>query len=98
MRAVAVLCGNNLSGVVYFKQDSADSTTKIEASFQNIPRGAHGFHIHEFGDTTDGCTSAGAHFNPLGKRHGGPLSKDRHIGDMGNVVSTGEENTYFELE
>lgn len=98
MKAVAVLGGNDLSGVVYFEQDAPDSPTKITASFRNVPQGAHGFHIHEFGDTTDGCTSAGAHFNPFNKTHGGPLSEERHVGDMGNIVSMGGGDTYFELE
>lgn len=49
--------------------------------------GLHGFHVHESGDLSDKCESMCAHFNPYRKEHGCPGMKERHVGDLGNLVT-----------
>ena len=44
-----------------------DGTSLIEGFVHGLgPNPLHGFHIHEFGDLSDGCASCGGHFNPYG--------------------------------
>nr|Q07449.1 RecName: Full=Extracellular superoxide dismutase [Cu-Zn]; Short=EC-SOD; Flags: Precursor [Onchocerca volvulus]AAA17049.1 Cu-Zn extracellular superoxide dismutase [Onchocerca volvulus] len=87
-RAVAVLRGDaGVSGIIYFQQGSGGSITTISGSVSGLTPGLHGFHVHQYGDQTNGCTSAGDHYNPFGKTHGGPNDRIKHIGDLGNIVA-----------
>uniref|UniRef100_A0A0A9W4R7 Superoxide dismutase [Cu-Zn] n=1 Tax=Lygus hesperus TaxID=30085 RepID=A0A0A9W4R7_LYGHE len=87
MKAVVVLKGESVSGTVHLEQAEPKADVVITGEIQGLAKGLHGFHIHELGDTTNGCISAGPHFNPHGKEHGAPEDEVRHAGDLGNVTA-----------
>jgi len=85
--AISVFQGPEVYGTVYFKENTS-GTVNIYINLHGpglIPNGEQGFHIHEYGDLSDGCNSACAHYNPFGKSHGCPGSPIRHVGDLGNL-------------
>ncbi len=63
------------------------SRVRVRYEIEGLTPGLHGFHIHELSDFSDGCLSAGPHFNPHGSNHGGLSSPNRHIGDFGNIAA-----------
>lgn len=82
--AVAVLENGPVRGYVLFNEDG--SKVKITLNLSGLKPGRkHGFHVHTYGDLRQKCESACKHFNPFAKNHGGPESKERHVGDLGNV-------------
>ena len=78
--------GSGVEGVVKFAQ-SAGGKTRVVARITGLAKGDHGFHVHQYGNLIEGCKTAGPHFNPEGKDHGGPDHEERHHGDMGNVTA-----------
>ena len=84
---VAILAKNDhhIEGKITLKETSLGLTINYEV--KGLSDGLHGFHIHEYGDLSDGCKSACSHFNPYNKKHGGLHSKERHAGDLGNIES-----------
>jgi len=90
MKAVCVLKGDAVNGTVFFQQEG-DGPVTLTGELNGLTDGLHGFHVHQFGDNTNGCTSAGPHFNPEGCEHGAPEGGkgERHAGDLGNVSAEG---------
>jgi superoxide dismutase, Cu-Zn family len=100
IKAIAVFNGSDtdVRGTVIFTENLDKGLIKIDVNISGLYKNAkHGFHVHEAGDLSDKCTSMCAHFNPYGKQHGCPGAKERHIGDLGNLVTNnkGESNYSF---
>jgi superoxide dismutase, Cu-Zn family len=54
---VCVLKGEKVNGEVLF--EAADGAVKVTGKVTGLTPGKHGFHVHQFGDLTNGCVSAG---------------------------------------
>ena len=59
-KCICVLHENNnkVSGVVKFSQKIGSDKVRVEYEIKGLANGKHGFHIHEYGDLTDGCMSS----------------------------------------
>ncbi|XP_067418666.1 extracellular superoxide dismutase [Cu-Zn] [Emydura macquarii macquarii] len=74
-----------VTGQVLFRQSYPNG--KLEATFEldGFPSGSNpsgrAIHIHKLGDLSNGCDSAGGHYNPFNVNH------PRHPGDFGNFYS-----------
>ena len=87
IEAVAVITetSKNIQGFITFKENFENKETIIKLNLKNVPQGKHGFHIHTTGDLREGCKSLCSHYNPHNKTHGDIKSKNRHVGDLGNI-------------
>lgn len=87
----------NIKGVVEFEEKGGKVIIRGVLKSNKYKNSSHGFHIHEAGDLTDKCMGACGHFNPYNKKHGGPKSKERHVGDLGNIHFDGRGNATFRM-
>jgi Cu-Zn family superoxide dismutase len=93
---IAVFDGK-IKGTVLFTEKSVDEVL-ITIDLSGLKKNhKHGFHIHEYGDLSDGCESMCAHLNPYGKTHGGPNTINRHVGDLGNIQSDSNGNANYQF-
>lgn len=96
--AVSMLTSSQgVTGTVRFVQQEGQKI-RIQAEVAGLAPGLHGFHIHEWGNLTNGCVTAGPHYNPMGKVHGGPADEVRHVGDLGNLEANAEGKAFYNLE
>ncbi|KAI0662092.1 superoxide dismutase [Cubamyces menziesii] len=98
-KAVTVLQGDAVSGTVTFIQPYPTAPVTVSGEIKNLdPSAQRGFHIHASGDLSNGCISAGPHFNPFGRTHGAPTDTNRHVGDLGNIESDSAGVATFSFE
>ena len=99
--AIAVFTGK-ISGRVTFTEkftDNVFTSVIIDVDLHGLRKNArHGFHVHEYGDISSGCDSMCSHFNPYKKSHGSPLSKERHVGDLGNLITDANGCAQYSFE
>ena len=76
---------SNLETIGVIDFTDIDGGLTLNGTIQGLTPGLHGFHIHQFGELGQLCAAAGPHLNPHGKTHGAPDSRERHVGDLGNV-------------
>ena len=91
-KAVAVFNTRSVKGTIIFSDRKLG--LYIEATFTQLPKGKHGFHIHKAGDLRgEGCKLACDHYHKgPPQEHGGPpgWKGQRHTGDLGNVEEEGK--------
>jgi Cu-Zn family superoxide dismutase len=89
-RASAVMYNINGApiGTAELWQDP-NGLVNVDIASLALPAGTHGIHFHEVAKCEGGATAfstAGAHYNPVGKQHGLNNPLGPHAGDAPNIV------------
>ncbi|KAJ6215395.1 hypothetical protein RDWZM_009895 [Blomia tropicalis] len=92
LKATVKITGNEgVNGWITFECERGHKTsTRVRGQITGLSPGLHGFHVHQYGDLSDQCTSLGGHFNPGKHNHGAPTDGIRHVGDLGNVMANND--------
>lgn len=95
-----IACFNEkkIKGTIQFHENNKDNSVTIKINLTGFKKNSiHAMHIHEAGDLRNNCMGACSHFNPYNKNHGGIDSKERHVGDLGNIKSDKDGNVMMIL-
>lgn len=87
--AVAVLHevdGSGVEGVAQFRQ--VEDGVRVSSAVTGLTPGRHAYHVHLYGDCSEGASSAGTHFNFSGSSEQPPETIDRITGNLGELVAT----------
>ncbi|KAM9330369.1 extracellular superoxide dismutase [Cu-Zn]-like [Gastrophryne carolinensis] len=75
----------NISGRILFKQVYPQGKLEAHFDIKGFPltsgQSSRAIHIHTYGDLSNGCDSAGGHYNPYSVNH------PHHPGDFGNFFT-----------
>ena len=85
---------SKISGWVRFHKVGKKKVT-VKAEIKGLkPKQKYGFHVHQYGDCRENGKNAGTHLGSYkkNKKHGSSDSKERHMGDLGNLTA-GEDGT-----
>ena len=87
--ATIVNAAGDEKGTAEFWQDN-DKIVHVDVQVMNMPPGPHGIHFHAVGQCNGAGTApfstAGPHFNPLGRQHGLDNNAGPHAGDAPNFT------------
>lgn len=98
IKSIAVIQSpdKKINGIVYLEEIEYNKVS-IKGNISGLADGEYGFHVHTYGDTSEGIQNIGDHFNPYNNNHGSRISRDlygreitnkkRHMGDLGNISS-----------